>query len=584
MGGSEPRRAHFRSGAGSDMTARNQSATPAHGFRCWKRRAGLLFLVVWQVTQNLPGASQDRFVWIFGWGLGRDSDVTNIIRVLDTATRHGINGAVVSFGLDTLCQKDATYFRRLEAVQQACERDKLELIPAVFSVGYGGGILSHDPNLAEGLPVTDAPFVVHGREARYVADPTARLANGGFEHFHENKFPGFGFVDGPGEISFADTKTKHGGNASLRLENFGSDPNGHARAMQTVRVKPHRCYRVTLWVKSEGLRPARAFRCLVLAKDRELAPRQFNLPATADWRQISFIFNSLNHDEVNLYAGLWDGNAGKLWLDDWSIEDAGPVNVLHRPGTPVTVRSEQGGTLYTEGRDYLPLNSPDFSVWRGDSSPAVLELTPGSRIQDGERLLVSWYHPMLINDSQVTVCMAEPELYEIFGHEARLLAERLHPRAVMLNTDEVRMGGTCRACAGRDLGRLLGECVTRQAAAIHRYSPGARIYVWSDMFDPNHNAHGDYYLADGDFTGSWKHIPKDVIITVWGGEPRAASLKFFAAHGFPMLVACYYDADNLDDVKRWLNIAGAYPGVRGLMYTPWLGNYDLLPEFGELLR
>jgi hypothetical protein len=388
-------------------------------------------LLLWLATIDLPAAHPDRFVWVFGWGLGDDRDVTNITQVLDTAAQHGLNGAVVSLGLDTLCKRDAAYFRRLEAIGQACERNKLELIPSVFSVGYGGGILSHNPHLAEGLSVVDAPFIVAGNEARFVPDATAHFVNGGFEEFTGNKFAGFGFHDEPGKISFADTKFKHSGRASLRLENYGSDPHGHGRVMQTVRVTPRRCYRVSVWVKTEGLSPTSAFRCIALAGDRELAPRQFNLPATTDWRKISFLFNSLELDQVNLYAGLWEGKAGKVWLDDWTIEDAGPVNVLHRPGTPVTVRSEDGATTYTEGRDYASLNSPDFRPWRGDSTPASLKLSPSGRIKDGERLRVSWYHPMLIHDSQVTTCMAEPELYEIFDHEAKLLAERLRPRRVM---------------------------------------------------------------------------------------------------------------------------------------------------------
>lgn len=134
--------------------------------------------------------------------------------------------------------------------------------------------------------------------------------------------------------------------------------------------------------------------------------REFNLPATTDWRKISFLFNSLTNARVNLYAGVWEGKAGRVWLDDWAIEDAGPVNVLHRPGTPVTVQSRDGATTYAEGRDYAPLNSPGFNVYRGDSVAAELKLLPGSRITDGERLRVSWYHPLLIHDSQVTTCMA----------------------------------------------------------------------------------------------------------------------------------------------------------------------------------
>ena len=57
---------------------------------------------------------QDRFVWVFGWNLNRDSDTAEISRVLDTATEHGLNGAVMSLGLDTLCKKKPEYFQRLE--------------------------------------------------------------------------------------------------------------------------------------------------------------------------------------------------------------------------------------------------------------------------------------------------------------------------------------------------------------------------------------------------------------------------------------------------------------------------------------
>lgn len=525
----------------------------------------------------------ERFVWVFGWGLGKDSDVADISQVLQTGSRHGLNGAVVSFGLDTLCKASPDYLRRLEEVKRVAEQNRMELIPAIFSIGYGGAVLSHDRNLAEGLAVEDAPFVVHDRTARLASNHSGLLANGGFEDYSGNKLPGFDFHDQPGEISFVDTETKHSGKASLRLQNFTANAYGHARVMQTVQVQPHRCYRVTIWVKTEGLQPVNAFRLLVLADNREIAPREFHLAGTADWRKISMLFNSLKYERLRLYAGLWGGKSGKVWLDDWTVEEVGPVNVLRRPGTPVTVRSEDGLTTYTEGRDYAPLQDPQLSPWRDDREAVPLTLLPGGRIRDGEHLRVSWYHSMLVHDSQVTVCMAETAVYEIFDHEARLLADRLHPRRVLLNMDEIRMGGTCRACQGQNLGELVGRCISRQAQIIRKYSPGAQIYAWSDMLDPNHNAHGDYYLADGDFSGSWKHVPKDLVMAVWGGEPREKSLRFFAEQGFQTLVACYYDADDLKEVKGWLQLAHQVPNVRGFMYTPWQKKYSLLPAFGDLL-
>jgi hypothetical protein len=526
----------------------------------------------------------DRFVWVFGWGLGKDSDVADISQVLDTAAQHGLNGAVVSFGLDTLCKQSPDYFRRLDQVKAACERNRLELIPAVFSVGYGGSALSHDRHLAEGLPVRAAPFVAKGGEARLTLEDTARLVNGDFEEFTGTRFKGFNFHDQPGEVSFADSQVKHGGQASLRLENFTANQHGHGRVMQEIRVRPQRCYRLSLWVKTEALTPPSAFQVSVLAGNRSLAPRTFTLSSTGDWRKLTTLFNSLGFDTVRLYAGVWGGKSGKLWLDDWTIEEVGPLNALRRPGTPATVRSDDGAITYTEGQDYAPLTDPNYSPYRVDREAPPLKLLPGGRIQDGQRLRVSWFHPMVIHDSQVTVCMGEPALYEIFDHEAKLLAERLRPRRVMLNMDEIRMGGTCVACRGRSLAELLGECITRQAQTLRRHLPGAEIYIWSDMLDPNHNAHGDYYLAEGDYTGSWRHVPKDLIMAVWGGAPRQKSLQFFAEQGFRSLVACYYDADDLNEVKGWLDLARDTKLVRGFMYTPWQKKYALLPAFGDLLR
>ena len=116
--------------------------------------------------------------------------------------------------------------------------------------------------------------------------------------------------------------------------------------------------------------------------------------------------------------------------------------------------------------------------------------------------------------------MAEPALYEIFDHEAKLLAERLHPKRVLLNMDEIRMGGTCQACRRPRHGRAarrVHHAASAESAAVHA---GVEVLIWSDMLDPNHNAHGNYYLVSGDFTGSWRHVPKDLVMAVWGGKPQ----------------------------------------------------------------
>ena len=282
---------------------------------------------------------------------------------------------------------------------------------------------------------------------------------------------------------------------------------------------------------------------------------------------------------------MWGGRSGKFWVDDWSIEELGPINVLRRDGTPVTVTDEDVFLSdYKEGKDYAPVVDPHYSPYRIDRPAPSIEILPDGQIEEGERLLVSWYHSLAIGNGQVSVCMAEPELYEIFDHEMKRIAETVNPKRVMLNMDEIRMGGTCRACGGRDMAKLLGECITRQVATVRRYVPNAEVFIWSDMLDPNHNARDEYFLVDGDYTGSWDYVPRDLTIAVWGGKPRPESLKFFADQGFKMLVACYYDADDLESTRQWKEAARKVKGVQGFMYTPWQKKYKLLPEFGDLIR
>ncbi len=552
------------------------------------RTCFLSFLIVAVFLPALPvkaAAYPDRLVWVFGWSLANDAEVAEVNRLLESAAQHGINGAVLSAGLDALSRRSPADLRRLDEIKKTCDRLKLELIPAIFSVGYGSPALGVNPMLAEGIPVSDATFLVSGAEARLIPDPAVKMVNSSFENFSKGQFPGYEFHDQPGVISFADTAVKHSGKTSLRMENFTANPYGHGRVMQKLHVRPHRCYRVSVWVKTEQLQPAGAFQIMALAvgSDREIAPREFEVPSTADWRKISMLVNSLDYDTINLYAGVWGGKSGKFWLDDFTIEEVGPINVLRRPGTPVTVRSEDGRTTFEENKDFGPLKDPQFNFYRTDRPAPPLRILSGSRIQDGQKLLVSWYHPMVVHSSQITVCMGEPELYEIFDRAAKALAERLHPRRVLLNMDEIRMGGTCKACAGKDMGELLGQCITRQVEIIRKHAPGAQVSIWSDMLDPNHNGHGNYYLVKGSFANSWKHVPRDLQIAVWGGGLRERSLKFFQDEGFRMLVACYYDADNLNDVRAWVAAAEHYPKVQGFMYTPWQKKYELLPAFGDLI-
>src|SRR5215470_15993467 len=93
-------------------------------------------------------------------------NLPKIEAILRRAAKAGYNGVVLAdYKLNILDRVPAHYFRNAERVKKAARAAGIEIIPAVFPVGYSSGILAHDPNLAEGLPVKEAPFVVKGKTA-----------------------------------------------------------------------------------------------------------------------------------------------------------------------------------------------------------------------------------------------------------------------------------------------------------------------------------------------------------------------------------------------------------------------------------
>ena len=518
-------------------------------------------------------------------GLGSDEDVAKVCGLAETAAAHGLNGMVLTGGFDTIDLQPPEYLGRLARVKERCAALGIEIIPIIFSAGYGGGVLAHNMNLAEGLPVTDALFVAQGRQVVFQPDPPAEVVNGGCEEAEGDRLIGYAFHDRPGEISFVDREVKHSGNASLRFERFGElDPqNGHARLMQEVRVSPHRCYRVSCRLRTEGLRPASGLRLAVYGGDDSLISAPAELAETADWQQVSLLLNSAGYGQLRVYVGLWGGEAGRFWVDDLEMQELGLANVLRRPGTPISVRGENG-TPYEEGRDYAPIPA---GRWRDEppTESAAITLAPGSRIPDGERLRVSYYHWLPVQDSQISICMSEPEVYDIWARVAALIHQHLAPQRYLLSMDEVREGGSCAACRARNLtmGEILGDCITRQMALLRANNPQAEVLCWSDMLDPNHNCHGRYYLVEGDFAGAWEHVPPDLTIACWYYEQRDQSLPFFSGLGFRTLGAAYYDADDLENPKGWLESLRRTPGAQGIMYTTWQDKYALLAPFGDLV-
>ena len=79
---------------------------------------------------------------------------------------------------------------------------------------------------------------------------------------------------------------------------------------------------------------------------RQLTFQEAGLQPNQDWKRLEVVFNSLDQKEANLYVGLWGQGPGTLWVDDLQLEELPLVNVLRRPGCPLTIKSADGRTVY----------------------------------------------------------------------------------------------------------------------------------------------------------------------------------------------------------------------------------------------
>lgn len=557
-----------------------------------KLRYYLLISVVIAATAGLWPASQApaRKVYPKRWvyvarSLGEDRQVEDIREIVRTASEHGLNGMVLAGSLDRIDIQPPEYFDRLRKIKEICERYRVEIIPTGFNVGYGGSLLAHDRNLAAGLPVKDALFVARHGEARFQQDSDTWLENGSFEQHGGGGIQGFTVQGAFGKTVLVDGDTAREGRFSVRFEH-----NGAARVEQILPVKPYRCYRVKAWVRTESIAPRTPFAgplsIRAYAPDRRnLSYFQRELPAASDWREVAAGFNSWYADRVTLSIGA-DHHAGKLWIDGVRIEEVGLVNVIRREGTPIRVRNEKSGRVYEEGRDYARIEDPKMDFRFGHDGPAI-KLTRGGRIRNGDRLRVDYYHGTTIYRHQVGACLSDPKVLEIWRKQFPIIHREIAPKAYLLALDEVRVGGFCENCRERKktrtMGQMLGDYATRLFGMIREVNPAAEVFVWSDMFDPNHNARAQYYLVDGDYTGSWNYLPKDIQIACWYYGRRRESLDHFSKLGFRTLAGAYYDADDLRNPEGWLEALDATPGAVGIMYTTWMNKYGLLAAFGDLV-
>jgi hypothetical protein len=497
-----------------------------------------------------------------------DAEADRVISLLSRAKSAKYDHALISDSkfsrIDTL---PGNYFKNVERVKQAAAKLDIALVPAVFPVGYSNDLLFHDPNLAEGLPVKDSLFVVKDGQATHQPDSEVALIG---SHMDDRK--AWDFLD---DNMLSSDGAMH---SPATTEN--------ARLHQKLKVAAFRQYHVSVRIRSKGLKGGHPEIKALGTGGRSLQWTNLGVKPDQDWTTHHVTFNSLKNDEISLYFGIWGGHQGDVWWDDATFEECGLVNLLKRNGAPLTIRHETGAALF-EGVDYDAPTDPllGSKPWPGEYmawhvSPNIT--THG--IADGARLRVSYYHPHVIYDGQVCGCVEEPAFQSLLEDQAKRVTRLWGASSHLMSHDEWRVIGWDESCrmSGRTPGQIAAENLRFCTRTLKDAAPGTRILVWSDMFDPHHNAVDDYYLANGALTDSWKGLAPDVTVMNWNFSKREKSLMFFAARGNHQVIAGYYD-EPIENIGKWIESAKIITGVDGFMYTTWKKDYSKLEELSKIL-
>ena len=520
------------------------------------------------------GQAQALEKWLYvATNLQVDENAGKLGQLMERASKAGYTHLLLADSklarLGTLEDIYPRYERNTETVKAAAARWKIEIVPAIFDIGYSNALLFNDPNLVEGMPVKEMELIVRNGVATV---PSSELV-----------LPGGDFSDLKKWSWKDDNVTSEDGAARVKAN------GANGRIVQKLRVQPWQQYHVSVRVKTADFKGANPeVKALAGAGGRPLNWANLGAKPTQDWTTHHVIFNSQDQTNVDLFFGEWGANSGDLWWDDAKIEVSPFVNLIRRDGCPLAVKTADGKEL-KEGVDFEPLRDPlmgtkpyggEYDVYH---APPVLK----TKLPDGTRLLVSYYHAVTVYDGQAMICPSEPKTMELLRDQAKRVHHLWQAKGYMMSHDECRVMNWCAACEKRKLtpGQLLADNVKACAAILRELNPGGRIYTWNDMFDPHHNAvKGPYYLVNGPLTDSWLGLDHDIIMVPWYFEKRAESLKFFAERGHKQVIAGYYD-HRPEQVKEWLSAAKATPdSVVGVMYTTWKNRYDDLEAFSRFVE
>ncbi|MGA8025624.1 MAG: hypothetical protein WB992_00650 [Bryobacteraceae bacterium] len=544
-------------------------------------------------TQPTPPASPELWYWHHSY-LVTDDAVDSSKALIDKAVSAGYTGVVFwdsSFDFMGNPSWPADNEDRMHEVMKYAAKKHLKVIALGAPFGWSNDILRVNKNWAEAQRVTGSRFQVDASGKRLTfRNSFPGTANSGFElgktDWFELNDPGVGV-----------STVAHAGKASAVIVNAPAN----ARLRQKLPLKLWRQYHLRLFFKSSNFRGSPMVSVLDSSDlNRVRLNASINAGGNHDWTSLDYTFDSQDSTEAYLYLGVWGGSAGTLWFDDIQVEETALVYVERRAGAPIKVYDfEDPDKVYREGADYNYISDPymasgEASFHLYHDAPSVT-LPAGTHLSPGQVVAIDSYSvfPVPYND-QVGMCLTEPGVWQWLERNARAVKKVVPAGSgILMAYDEMRQLNSCASCRAKHMsaGQLLAWSVGQSVSLYESVFPGSPLYIWNDMFDPYHNAHGHYFYAEGDIAGSWKGVPSSVTIMNWNLDHLKDSLTWFSgldsrqpiAHR--QIIAGYYDNGNgALTAQQEVAEATGIPGVIGLMYTTWSDDYSQMHAFSAAAR
>lgn len=526
-----------------------------------------------------------------------DPGTSQLLGIMGRAKQAGYNGFVLNIW---------NYYMdggsNMDKVKAEGQKLGLALIPFAFGQAEATYM---DINLSEAFPVKDTKYFVGGDGTATVPGKEL-IANPGFETYTGNT-PANWKV--PGAFCTIDNTVKHSGGASILIQNG----LGQIKIQTGIQVKTFKAYRLSVWLKTENFSASysrmytRYPQIEVNGGGRGLfrlrtggMPGLWGEPpaATQNWTQYTLDFNALecNSTATVTFTITDEQTTGKIWIDDFSIQEVGLYETIRRPSCPVVVKSADGLKTYSENKDYtIEIPAPRRTCCFIDiqNNQGTLRIPGGSSIKTGDSLNVSWFQFGNCGENSATAASGcSPAFEDSLKSRISVISTKMltSPPGFMMAYDEWYSAFWDPACKQspynyQTAGEYMGGTAKVTERLFRKVNPQlVDVYAWNDMFDPTNYAsmQPPAWLINGSLAGGWNYITPSICIMNWSYDVKSFAFWGGKDARYPIpehrqIFAGYYDGtgsastecrilDSLDKI--------GVGNVVGYMYTTWQGKYD----------